>query len=85
MAIRQGLSARRQGAVLADLAELGARHRDVDRVVHYCEAALNLAERTGSGYIVRRLDRLRGPLAPLTCDPRVSNISEQITYRGAAP
>ncbi|MCX4745909.1 helix-turn-helix domain-containing protein [Kitasatospora sp. NBC_01287] len=84
VAVHQGLSARRQGAVLAGLAELGARHRDVDRVVHYSGAALDLADRTGSGYIVRKLDSLRGPLAPLMADPRVSNLTDQITYRGAA-
>ncbi|MER5864559.1 helix-turn-helix transcriptional regulator [Kitasatospora sp. NPDC002040] len=82
-AVRQGLSARRQGAVLAGLAELGARHRDIDRVVHYSGAALELAEQTGSGYIVRRLDLLRGPLAPFLGDPRVSDLHEQITRRGA--
>ncbi|MCC9310473.1 helix-turn-helix domain-containing protein [Kitasatospora sp. RB6PN24] len=83
-AVRQGLSARRQGAVLADLAELGARHRDVDGVVHYGSAALALAERTRSGYIARRLEGLRGTLAPLMSDPRISNLTEQITYRGAS-
>ncbi|GAB2746263.1 helix-turn-helix transcriptional regulator [Kitasatospora kifunensis] len=84
VAARQGLSARRQAAVLAGLAELGARHRNVDQVVRYSTAALSLADRTGSGYIVRRLDGLREPLAPLMSDPRVSNLSEQITYRGAS-
>ncbi|TQF05963.1 hypothetical protein E6W39_31730 [Kitasatospora acidiphila] len=74
MAVRQGLSARRQGAVLADPAELGARHGDADRVVHYCSAALVLAERTGSGYIARRLDGLRVPLRRL-CPTRESRIS----------
>lgn len=45
-ALAQDLSLRRRGAVLAELAALGAQRGDVDQTLHYSETAIELAEQT---------------------------------------
>ncbi|GAA2420775.1 hypothetical protein GCM10010433_20580 [Streptomyces pulveraceus] len=77
-ALAQPLSLRRRAAVLSDLAALGAYRRDTDQVVHYAEQALGLADRSHSGFIGRKLDGLRGSLAPLMADDRVSDLDHRI-------
>ncbi|MBX9425569.1 helix-turn-helix transcriptional regulator [Streptomyces lateritius] len=77
-ALARPLSLRRRAAVLSDLAVLGAHRRDVDQVVHYAEQALGLADRSNSGFIGKKLDGLRGRLAPLMSDGRVSTLDHRI-------
>ncbi|MEV6142646.1 tetratricopeptide repeat protein [Streptomyces sp. NPDC051992] len=77
-ALAQPLSLRRRAAVLSDLAALGVHRRDPGQVVHYAEAAISLAGRSNSGFIGKRLDGLRGRLAPLMSDERVSDPDHRI-------
>jgi tetratricopeptide (TPR) repeat protein len=77
-ALAQPLSLRRRAAVLSDLAVLGAYRRDIDQVVHYAEQALGLADRSNSGFVGKKLDGLRGRLAPLTSNDRVSTLDHRI-------
>jgi transcriptional regulator with XRE-family HTH domain len=78
-ALRQGVSLRRRGSVLSDLAMLGIQRRDVEQVVHYGGQAVELARQTDSrGYIGRKLQGLQDQLAPLLGDPRLSALNEQI-------
>ncbi|MGW2249919.1 helix-turn-helix domain-containing protein [Kitasatospora sp. NPDC001660] len=77
-ALKQDLSLRRRGAVLAELAALGAERGDLDQVMHYSEAAIELASQTGSGFIGKKLEGLQGRLAPLMSDGRVSDLNQRI-------
>lgn len=78
-ALAQGVSLRRRGSVLSDLAMLGIQRHDVEQVVHYGSLAVELAQQTGSrGYIGRKLQGLQGQLAPLLSDPHLSSLSDQI-------
>lgn len=83
-ALRHQLSPRRRGSVLTDLAVVGARRRDVDRLVSYGAAALELAQLTSSGYIGKKLDGLRGHLTPFLADRRVAHLNEHISSLTAA-
>lgn len=84
-ALNQELSARRRGAVLADLATLGAQRGDVDQVVHYAEKALTVAGLTHSGYVGAKLEGGLGPrLAPFLSDVRVSDLREKIAALSGA-
>ncbi|MEE1738485.1 transcriptional regulator [Streptomyces sp. BE147] len=74
----QPLSLRRRAAVLSDLAVLGAHRRDIDQVVYYAEQALALADRSNSGFIGKKLYGLRGRLAPLMADGRISTLDHRI-------
>jgi hypothetical protein len=75
---------RRRGSVLTDLAEIGARRRDVDCLLSYGTAAVELAERTSSGYIGKNLEGLRGHLAPFLADKSVLDFNERISSLAAA-
>ncbi|MFK0238843.1 helix-turn-helix transcriptional regulator [Streptomyces vinaceus] len=77
-ALEQPLSLRRRGAVLAELAALGAQRGDVEQVMQYSGAALALAGQTGSGYIGKKLEGLQSRLAPLMSDGRVSELHHRI-------
>ncbi|MET9427012.1 transcriptional regulator [Streptomyces sp. NPDC003036] len=77
-ALAQPLSLRRRAAVLSDLAALGVHRRDIDQVVHYAETVIGLAGQSNSGFIGKKLDGLRGSLAPLMSDGRVSNLDQRI-------
>ncbi|MFJ9429511.1 helix-turn-helix domain-containing protein [Streptomyces sp. NPDC101490] len=77
-ALAQPLSLRRRAAVLSDLAVLGAYRRDISQVVHFAEQALGLADRSHSGFVGKKLDGLRGRLAPLLADARVSELDHRI-------
>jgi tetratricopeptide (TPR) repeat protein len=79
-ALAQGVSLRRRGGVLSDLAMLGIQRHDVEQVAHYGGLAVEAAQQTGSrGYIGRKLQSLQGQLEPLLSDPRLSNLSNQIS------
>ncbi|WSP82576.1 helix-turn-helix domain-containing protein [Streptomyces sp. NBC_01235] len=76
--LAQGHSFRRRGAVLTDLAAIGARRGDPDQVVSYGWEALRLARESGSGYVARRLDGLRTDLGELARDVRVAELASEI-------
>ncbi len=77
-ALRAGLTARRRGSVLVDLAVLSARRRDLDQLAAYATAAMDLARRTGSGVVGRKLLALQAQLAPLLGDNQVRVLDEEI-------
>jgi hypothetical protein len=77
-ALRQNLSARRRGSVLTDLAMIGTQRGDVDQLVAYADAALAMAERTGSGFIGRKLQVLQGHISPFLGDGRVRQLDQRI-------
>lgn len=79
-ALSQKISLRRRGSVLTDLAMLGVQRRDLDQMLHYGTAAVDLAQQTGSaGYVGRKLQGLQARLAPFMADDRVSLLSGQIS------
>jgi len=77
-ALAEGLSFRRRGVVLADLAAIGAKRRDAEQVVSYGSEALRLAKQSGSGYVARRLQTLRAELGSLGRDRRVAELDAEI-------
>jgi len=77
-ALRQGLSARRRASVLTDLAMIGLQRGDVDQLISYTEATLEIATHTGSGFISRKLQELQSHLAPLLENSRVRQLDQQI-------
>ena len=81
-ALRKSLAsaatARRRSAVLCDLAVVGVRLQDVDRVVDRLVEVLENARSTGSAVIRGRLRAVRPELTPLLKDRRVLSIDEQI-------
>ncbi|MFJ6125963.1 helix-turn-helix transcriptional regulator [Streptomyces griseoviridis] len=77
-ALSEGQSFRRRGAVLADLAAIGAQRRDPDQVVTYGAAAMQLARESSSGYVARRLLDLRSGFGSLTHDRRVAELGAEI-------
>ncbi|MFJ8443804.1 helix-turn-helix transcriptional regulator [Kitasatospora griseola] len=83
-ALSQQLSLRRRGAVLAELAALGADRGDLDQAGHYTHAALALASQTGSGYIGRKLGGVKNRLVPLLADGRASTLHKQISALDSA-
>lgn len=78
-ALQQNLSYRRRGSVLSHLAIIGVECGDVDQTVTYADAALEVAEQTGSGFVNRKLQELQSHLVPLLADRRVSELNERIT------
>ncbi|KUL51743.1 DNA-binding protein [Streptomyces sp. NRRL F-4489] len=76
--LRNGQSFRRRGAVLVDLAAVGAKRRDAEQVMTYGGEALRLAGQTGSGYIARKLQGLRVELEKCGLDRRVAGLSAEI-------
>ncbi|WP_435279756.1 helix-turn-helix transcriptional regulator [Streptomyces sp. 1222.5] len=77
-ALRSGMSFRRRGVVLADLAAIGAKRHDTEQVLTYGTEALRLARQSGSGYVARRLQRLRAELGLLGGDRRVADLDAEI-------
>ncbi|MEU5127734.1 helix-turn-helix domain-containing protein [Streptomyces mobaraensis] len=77
-ALAPGLSFRRRGAVLVDLARVGAKRRDVDQVIAYGDEALHLARSSVSGYILHRLSALRSEISTLGRDDRIATLSTEI-------
>ncbi|KOG16222.1 MULTISPECIES: helix-turn-helix transcriptional regulator [Streptomyces] len=79
----RGQSYRRRGAVLADLAILGAKRRDLDEVMTYAHEALDLARRSGSGYVARKLRTLRVELRPVATDARAAELEAKLAELAA--
>jgi hypothetical protein len=77
-ALQSGTSFRRRGAVLADLAAIGAKRHDTEQLLTYGSEALRLARQSGSGYVARRLQTLRTELGSLGGDRRVAELDAEI-------
>ncbi|MEV7421078.1 MULTISPECIES: tetratricopeptide repeat protein [unclassified Streptomyces] len=77
-ALASGQSYRRRGAVLTDLAAIGAKRRDVEQVVAYGREAIGLARASRSGYVARRLRALCDEFGPLSHDHRVTDLGAEI-------
>ncbi|MEU2516343.1 helix-turn-helix transcriptional regulator [Streptomyces syringium] len=77
-ALASGQSYRRRGAVLADLAAVGAKRRDPEQVVAYGREAIQLAHASSSGYVARRLQALCDDFGPLSRDRRVAELGAEI-------
>ncbi|MDT0451269.1 helix-turn-helix domain-containing protein [Streptomyces hesseae] len=77
-ALASGQSYRRRGAVLADLAAVGAKRRDPEQVVAYGREAIRLAQASSSGYVARRLQALCDEFGPLSRDRRVAELGAEI-------
>ncbi|MEU5190409.1 helix-turn-helix domain-containing protein [Streptomyces klenkii] len=77
-ALVSGQSYRRRGAVLTDLAAIGAKRRDPEHVVAYGREALLLAQASSSGYVARRLQTLCDEFGPLSRDHRVAELGAEI-------
>ena len=73
------LSIRRRGAVLTDLAVVGAQRRDVHQIVLYGAAALDAERQSRSGMLKRKLRGLRRQMALFTDDRHVGHLNDQIT------
>ncbi|MBW1602186.1 helix-turn-helix transcriptional regulator [Streptomyces sp. JJ66] len=77
-ALASGQSYRRRGAVLADLAAVGAKRRDPEQVVVYGREAIRLAQASSSGYVARRPQALCDEFGPLSRDRRVAELGAEI-------
>ncbi|MFI1930877.1 helix-turn-helix transcriptional regulator [Streptomyces sp. NPDC020330] len=77
-ALAPGQSYRRRGAVLTDMAAIGAKRRDADQVVAYGKEAVGLARASESGYVARRLQGLCDEFGPLRRDHRVAELGAEI-------
>ncbi|MER6192324.1 helix-turn-helix transcriptional regulator [Streptomyces cyaneofuscatus] len=77
-ALAPGQSYRRRGAVLTDMAAIGAKRRDAEQVVAYGKEAISLARASGSGYVARRLQGLCDEFGPLSRDHRVVELGAEI-------
>jgi len=77
-ALAQGKSFRRRGAVLTNLAAIGAKRKDPDQVITYAHEALRLAAESSSGYIARRLQALCADFGPLARDGRIAELEASI-------
>lgn len=73
------LSTRRRASVLIDLAAAAALRREPVQLVAYGSAALDIAQRTHSGYLGRRLGDLRRHLKPLDRDRHVRHLDNRIS------
>ncbi|MFD8107522.1 hypothetical protein [Streptomyces microflavus] len=82
-ALATGQSYRRRGAVLTDMAAIGAKRRDADQVVAYGKGAISLARASGSGYVARRLQGLCDEFGPLRRDHRVAELGAEIATLNA--
>ncbi|NEA74785.1 helix-turn-helix domain-containing protein [Streptomyces sp. SID13588] len=78
-ALAQTLSLRRKGSVLTDLALLGARRKNVDQLLNFGTAALELAQQSGSGYVGRKLKCLQAELSPFLANGQVSDLHTEIS------
>ncbi|MFE9024571.1 helix-turn-helix transcriptional regulator [Streptomyces sp. NPDC007808] len=76
--LASGHSFRRRGAVLVDLAAIGAKRRDSEQVVQYGLEALRLARASGSGYVARRLQTLNAELGTFGRDRRIAELKAEI-------
>lgn len=81
----RSLSTRRRASVLVDLAAVGALRGDPVQTVWYGGTAVDIARRTRSGYVGRRLDQLRPHLSDLRGDHHVAHLEHQITRLTTSP
>ncbi|MGW4090224.1 hypothetical protein [Nocardia sp. NPDC004750] len=73
------LSTRRRASVLVDLAAAGALRGDPIQAVWYGGTAVDIARRTRSGYLERRLTQLQPHLARMRGDRHVAHLEHRIT------
>ncbi|WP_155981252.1 transcriptional regulator [Nocardia sp. BMG111209] len=83
--LERPLSARRRASVLVDLAAAGALRGDPVQTVWYGGVSVDIARRTRSGYVGRRLDQLRGRLTGLADDRHVAHLEREITRLATSP
>lgn len=79
-ALSRGSSGRRTGSIATDLAMIGARLGDVDRITIYAGQAVAAAQQTRSGYVVKKLTGLQPHLRPLAGNRAVRQLGEQIAH-----
>ncbi|AHH16464.1 hypothetical protein NONO_c16630 [Nocardia nova SH22a] len=79
------LSIRRRGSVLVDLAAVGALRSDPVQTVWFGGTAADIARRTRSGYLARRLEQLRPHLEDLRQDRHVAHLEQQISTLTMSP
>lgn len=79
-ALQLGPSDRRTGSINTDLAMIGARLHDIDRVTTYAGQALIAAQHTKSGYVMKKLTGLQPHLVPLLANRAVRQLGDQITH-----
>ncbi|MFG1845246.1 transcriptional regulator [Micromonospora carbonacea] len=76
--LSQGISVRRRGTVLTDLALVGVQRGDVHQIVLYGSAALDTARQSGSGVVGTKLERLQHHLRPFLADTHVQHLNSQL-------
>ncbi|MFG3117414.1 helix-turn-helix transcriptional regulator [Streptomyces sp. NPDC048197] len=76
--LAEGQSFRRRGAVFADLAAIAAKRRDCDQLLAFGSEAAQLARASSSGYVARRLQRLRAEFGPLVRNARVAELKAEM-------
>ncbi|WP_280274878.1 hypothetical protein [Nocardia wallacei] len=79
------LSTRRRASVLVDLAAAGALRNDPVQVVWYGGTAVDIARRTKSGYVGRRLGQLRQRLTGFQGDRHIVHLEQQIKTLATSP
>jgi tetratricopeptide (TPR) repeat protein len=77
-ALRPDLSVRRRASVLTDLAMVRLQRGDVDQLTSHAQAALDIAVRTGSGFVSRKLQELQVHLTSFIGNSRVRQLDQQI-------
>lgn len=82
-ALGMDLSDRRRASVLTDLAMIGLQRRDIDQLIRYAQAAVEIAEQTSSGVVGRKLGWLQVQLAPMLGDRRVRNLEQELATLAA--
>ncbi|MBT2413896.1 helix-turn-helix transcriptional regulator [Streptomyces sp. ISL-12] len=78
LALARGQSSRRRGAVLVNLAAIGAKRRDTEQLLTSATEALRLARQSSSGYVVRKLQALQAEIGSIVDDRRVAELGAQI-------
>lgn len=81
--LSRSATTRRRSGILCDLAVIGARLRDVDRVTERLNEVLIHATATGSAIIGRKLQAVRPELQPLIRHPKIRELDESIRLHGA--
>lgn len=84
-ALGGGLSARRRGGVLTDLALTGIQRGDLDQTVAYARAALEIAQRTGSGFLAHKLRGMQVHMASIHGASEVDQLDAEIAALTRVP
>jgi tetratricopeptide (TPR) repeat protein len=77
-ALARGQWSRRRGAVLVNLAAIGAKRRDTEQLLTCATEALRLARQSSSGYVARKLQALQAEIGSIVDDRRVAELGAQI-------